>query len=85
MATKSVQVDTGAAAQLGMDGVEQVTAPNLVLTDMPRPNPNSPQDPPPQPAKHRLLPLSCVLHEGLLQGHSRALLRYLSVAPGAGC
>lgn len=46
MATKSVQVDTGAVAQLGMDGVEQVTAPNLVLTDLPRPNLNSPQDPP---------------------------------------
>lgn len=46
VATKSVQVDTGAVAQLGMDGVEQVAAPNLVLTDLSRPNPNSPQDPP---------------------------------------
>lgn len=82
--TKSVQADTGAMAQVGMDGFEQVNVPSLVLASLPRPNPNFPQAPPP-PQAAELLPLSHVLHGGLLQEHSRAFLRYLSVAPGAGC
>lgn len=55
MATKLVQAELGAVAQLGMGGVEQEKAPGLVLTDSPRPHPNPPQNSP-QPAEQGLLP-----------------------------